>query len=245
MSTLARFDRVLRAPADLVGDAPHALHANAADLVAVTGVGAAAWGVVVGTYHGGWQLLLVPLKAPLLFLVPPALCLAALRAILAEDPADLPAPRLALAALVGAARAAVLCAATAPLVWLLYGLPFSYDAHLVGTVLLAAPGAAAGLWLTVQQLGPARLRWGPTLVALALLGATSMQTAWLLRPFLVHPGGSSALLRPLEDDGLVGVGGLLAGCAPTDAACLGVQRGRPTGLLHNVQEPFPTSEVTP
>jgi hypothetical protein len=228
---LARFDRVLRSPDDLVSDDPEQLRQNAADLVLVTLVGAAAWGLVVGSYTGGMQLLWAPIKAPLIFLLPLGVCLPALRALLADDPADLPAPRLASATLAGAARAAVLCAATAPLLWLLYGLPLGYEGSLLWTVALAAPPTAAGLSVVTRALDPSTQRLGAQLAGLTLLAVVTLQTSWMLRPFLAHPYREVTFLRPVEDDAFTSLAGAMAGCEAGSSTCAGLRRGQPAGVL--------------
>lgn len=227
---LARFDRVLRTPDDLVSDDPEQLRQNAADLVLVTLVGAAAWGLVVGSYRGGLQLVWAPIKAPLIFLLPLGVCLPALRALLADDPSDLPAARLASATLAGAARAAVLCAATAPLLWLLYGLPLGYEGSLLWTVALAAPPTAAGMAVVTRALDPSSLRVGAQIAGLALLALVTLQTSWLLRPFLAHPQREVTFLRAVEDDAFTSIADAAWGCDAGEG-CEGLRRGQRAGLI--------------
>lgn len=126
--------------------------------------------------------------------------LPAVRALYQAFDAEVVWPQLAGAGLVAVARAAVLAAALAPALWLLYSLAPGYHAavaFMAGMLLLTGlPG-----FLTVARAAVGgRMRWAPALASLALIGATTAQTGWLLRPFIARPTAEVTLLRPIEGD---------------------------------------------
>ena len=193
--------------------------------------GAGLFGLAVGSYHGGWQLLYATIKMPLVLLVPLLVTLPALRALYAQPGRPVSTARAAMAGLVGTARVAVLSTALVPLLWLLFSLQAPYPLAILamagGLALVGLPGLAA----IGRSLAPDGAAGSPTRAAtLLLVGLTIPQTGWLLRPFVVLPGARLSLLQPvcqdvfhgLADHGLGRVRadeqGLPSNCAPQQGA---------------------------
>lgn len=208
---------VLRDPDALIdlADDREALGRVIPQLLLVAAVGAATFGLVIGSYRGGIQLVYAAVKMPFLLAIPVIVCLPAIRALYAACRVDAPYERLALASTVGMARTGLLAAALAPVVWLLYSVALDY--HLA-VLLLAGTLALAGLpgLLTVSRALPGRGegRLLATVASIAILGATTAQTGWLLRPFVARPNGEVAFLRPIEAD-------VASSLAATGAASVG------------------------
>ena len=82
MSVLSTCAAVLREPKTLVDTDPRrALEAHGPTLLGIIVVASAIFGVVVGTYRGGIQLLFAGTKLPLLWLLPLVVALPAMRAL--------------------------------------------------------------------------------------------------------------------------------------------------------------------
>jgi hypothetical protein len=226
MSALDLATRVLRAPLDLVSEDPDDLTRLAPGLVALCVGGIGLWAVVVGQYRGGLQLAYAPLKAPLLVLLPLAVCLPAIRAMFDRED-GLSHTRVALAGLVGAARLGLLAGALAPVLWLMLSLdPGYHDAVLAVAGSLAVAGLPA-LWTILTSLRRPETSPVAMAVALSLLGGVTAQTGWLLRPFVVRPTAEIALFRPMESDVASSLG------ATSDAArdVYGGWDAKPAGVL--------------
>jgi hypothetical protein len=170
-------------------------------LLAITLLAGAAFGLVLGSYRGGLQIFYAALKLPVLLLVPLLVCLPAVRALHETLVGPIEHAHVVLAALVGIARTALLAAAVAPVLWLLYSVRIDYHlAVLVMAGTLALAGALGG-WTMVQALPRGRRsRWLARLGSLLIVGAVSAQCGWLLRPFVVRPRADITLLRPIEGD---------------------------------------------
>jgi hypothetical protein len=207
-------DRVLRDPASLLSDDPDQLAAWGPSLALLTAAGAAVFGFTVGSWHGGLQALYAAIKAPLLLIVPLAVCLPALRALYDPWGTRLSPTRLALAGLAGMARAGLMSAAAAPVLWLLLGLQPWYPTAVLIVALTFGFAGLPGLATIATTLAPRRGSWLAAYGAILLLGATTAQTAWMLRPFIGRPGDDGAFLRPMENDVLHGL--LSSVVAPTE-----------------------------
>lgn len=193
-------DRVLRDPASLLSDDPDHLAADGPSLALLTAIGASIFGVTVGSWHGGLQMLYTGIKAPLLLFVPLAVCLPALRALFDPWGTRLSATRLALAGLTGSAIAGLMSAAAAPVLWLVLGLGPVYPVAVLTVAATMAFSGLPGLTTIARALAPARRSPFATLAAVLLLGAVTAQTGWVIRPFLARPGADLAFLRSLEND---------------------------------------------
>lgn len=195
--------RVLRDPLDVVDSTADkaSLAANAPRLLAIAAAGAAVFGAVAGSYRGGEQVVFAAVKMPFLLWIPVALTLPVVRALWASCEVEVPWSRVAVAGLVAMARTAVLAAALGPVLWLLYSLQPDY--HL--SVLLLAGTLAAvglpGLSVLARAMPAGGRRRGLAMAgSLFVLGLCTMQTGWLLRPFVARPAGEVAFLRPIEED---------------------------------------------
>lgn len=166
-----------------------ALPALARVLLATLAIGAAMFGVAVGSYRGGVQLAFAALKVPLVLIATAVVCAPTLTAVSRAlgRPASLTRDltllmtSLAIGALVLLALAPVLLAARAAEV--------DYHQAIVlasGCAALAAAAALATLWRGVRSRGP---RGAVTAIAVMALvfAAVGAQVSWTLRPFLVRP----------------------------------------------------------
>jgi hypothetical protein len=200
---------VLRHPDRLLdlADAPDAFARAAPKLVAIALLGAATFGIAVGSYRGGVQIAYAAVKMPLLLGIPLVVSLPAVRALYAACAVEAPWRRVAMAGLVGAARTAVLAAALGPVVWLPYSVTIDYHAAvllLCGALVVAG---APGLALVSRALpGRGEGRLLATVGSILVLGFTIAQTGWVLRPFIARPNAEVTLLRPVESDVLSAIG---------------------------------------
>lgn len=170
-------------------------------LLALAVVGAASFGAVVGSYRGGVQIVYAATKMPVLFVLPLLVALPAVYAMFTATGGKVDPRRLALAGLVGATRSAILAAAAGPAVWLVYASWLDYH---VAVLLLAAALVGVGLpglvVLGRAITAPVHRRWIAVGASLAVMGAVTAQTGWLLRPFIARPTAEVAFLRPIEAD---------------------------------------------
>lgn len=170
-------------------------------LLAIAAIGAGIFGAVIGSYRGGIQMAFAAVKMPVLLLVPVIVALPAANALWRGCGVEVNRRRLAIASLTGLARTGVLAAAASPILWLLFSVRLDYHAAVmlmsVTLVLVGLPGL-----LTVRMALPdgGPRRWIATLGALLVVGGVTMQTGWLLRPFLARPTADIAFLRPVQAD---------------------------------------------
>ncbi|MDP2310121.1 MAG: hypothetical protein Q8P18_29155 [Pseudomonadota bacterium] len=217
-SILTLTSQVLRDPQAVVSahDTPADLGWLAPRLLAISGVGAALFGAVVGSYRGGEQMIYAAMKLPILLWAPPLLALPAIHAAWRACDVDVSYRRLAIASLAGMARTGVLASALAPILWLPYSVQADYH---FSVLLFAAMLTLAGLpgLAALASAIPAggHRRWIAATGSLALVGLILAQTGWLLRPFVARPTTAVALFRPVEGD-------ILTGLAATTASSLGL-----------------------
>ncbi len=203
-SLLALTGVLLRNPESLAGsenelDTQARLIELAPKLLALTLIGGAAFGMVVGSYRGSIQVIYAGMKAPLLLLLPMLIGLPALRAFLAACELRLSWSRLALASLLAVARTAVLAASTSPVLWLYLSLTPDYHRAVLAMAGVLVMVGAPGLWTLMANL-PAggRNRALAHASALVVFGVLLAQTGWLLRPFVARPRAEVTLFRPIE-----------------------------------------------
>lgn len=188
-------------------------------LLGITVMGAAIFGLVIGSYRGELQYLYAAIKTPALLLLPVLIGLPAIRAFFGACELEIAWSRLALAALIAVARTAVLAAACGPVLWLYLSLhPDYHRAILAMSACLIAVGGP-GLWTLLRAL-PSGGRHRPlaSFASLVVLGVLLAQSGWLLRPFVVRPTAEVSFLRPIEAD-------VFSSLASTRRAAAGDYRG--------------------
>jgi hypothetical protein len=167
-------------------------------LLALTIGCAAVFGAVVGSYRGGVQIAFAAVKMPAVLLVPLLVALPATGALYRATGAEVDGTRLGVAGLVAVARTALVAAGLAPVLWLLYSFGIGYHLAVVvlaGLLVLAGvPGLA-----TVLRTMPGRAPLA-ALGAMVVLGVSTAQVGWVLRPFVARPTAQVTLLRPIEGD---------------------------------------------
>jgi len=201
-TTLTLITAALRSPLEVVDrlDTERTL-ANDGPVLLLTLFGAAAvFGAVVGGYRDATQALFAGIKMPVLLLVPLVVVLPALRALWGLCDVHVPYRRLAIATLVGATRTAVLAAALGPVLWLAWPLLDYHDAVLVFAAALGLAGLPGMMVVGEAVPRGGHQRWLATTGSLLLLGVATMQSGWMLRPFVARPSVEVTLVRPLEDD---------------------------------------------
>lgn len=210
----------LRSPKSVVDDATSDTQTAwlVPRLLLITAIGGAVFGGVVGAHHGGIQVLYAAIKMPLLFLVPLAVGLPAIRTLFASAETTPSWRRVAIAGLVGAARTGILAAAASPFLWLAWSI--FQDYHTAILVLAASLLVIGGQGLLTLRHALPTFRMAhlaPLGVAVVLMGLTTAQTGWVLRPFIARPTADITLLRPIESD----IGGALFRAARSAAGDYG------------------------
>jgi len=195
--------QVLRSPVELIDriEAEGSLSEEAPRLLALLVLGALVFGGVAGGFRGGLQVPFAAVKLPVLLLVPTVLVLPAVQGLWGLCDVDVSYRRLALAALTGGARMALLAAAAGPVLWLAFGVLGYHGSVLFFASLLAVCGLPGLLVVARAVPSGGRSRFVALVGSLALLGVATMQTGWMLRPFLLRPHADQAVfLRSVEDD---------------------------------------------
>lgn len=202
--------RLIREPAGLLDEAPGPLLPR---LAAITVVGAIAFGAAVGAQHSAVQAISSAGKLPLVMLVPPIVAMPALAALAHALGLTLPLPRATTAALVSVARIAVFAAAMGPALWFLDTLADSYRVTVLSSVAALGVCGLIGMGpLLAAPLGDGELRrFVVAAGTVAVFGAVSGQTAWLLRPLVLRPELSFVLFEFPESDVFTEIGRRLVG----------------------------------
>lgn len=224
---------LLRQPEQLLSDASDDAERDrlallAPQLLGITLIGAAIFGLVIGSYRGELQYLYAAVKTPALLLLPVLIGLPAIRAFHGACELDVSWSRLGLAALIAVARTAVLAAASGPVLWLYLSIQPDYHRAILALSSCLLVVGGPGLWTLIRAL-PAGGRSRPlaTFASLAVVGVLLAQSGWLLRPFVVRPRAEVTFLRPIEAD-------VFSSLASTRRAANGEYRGwtaRSGGLL--------------
>jgi hypothetical protein len=208
--------RLLREPRRVVeeGDDPSSFAAIVPRLLGVTAVGLGVLGAVVGAQSGALQLVFAAVKTPMLVLLPTLVALPAVRALWRCSDVDVTYRRLALAALAGTARSAVLAAGLAPIYWFVVSLGAPYHAHvLLFSATILAVGLP-GLWTLGAAIPPGgRRRLLAAAGSVMVVGVLLAQTGWVLRPFVARPQGEVAFLRAIEEDVFTSLAATVASAA--------------------------------
>ena len=183
------------------GDPRATLQTHGTALLGITIASAAVLGAVVGSYRGGVQLAYAAIKTPVLWLLPVVVALPAVHALYRVFGIAVDYGQVALAALVGTARAALVLGVASPALWL--ALSIHIDYHRAIVALCAALVLAGGLGLyTIAAILPGHgaRKVGAHVLAVAAMGVVLAQGGWVLRPFIARPRADVAFLRPVESN---------------------------------------------
>ena len=203
MIDVALLNRLLRAPAEVALDCRNdrdvvPIARNA--LVAIA-AGAALFGAIVGSWHGGPQIAFAALKMPLVMLGTLILCAPAFYGVAAVFGRPWRFRAVVSLALVAGARFSLVLLAAAPALWLTINLGAPYHAIKLVAALAYALAGLAALALLVRGLGDGP---GKKLTITVFMGIFLMvggQTAWILRPYLGTPGHPEIALFTREREG--------------------------------------------
>lgn len=176
-------------------------------------------GAILGTYTGGWQIVYVSFKLPLLMLLTLAVCFSSFWVWGQYFQTSMTGNQVATLALSSIATTSLLLLGLCPLLWLVMGdgvtpthslsiQEFHY--HRAILILCATFGIAAvgglrvlvkGVTTIVSQTGSiAKGRW-MAMTWVAMYGFVGLQMSWILRPYLFHPwanGRPLTFLRGIE-----------------------------------------------
>lgn len=163
--------------------------------------GAAAFGLVLGSLHDAHFVLSSALKLPLVLVLPLAVVAPTLHWLHAAEGEPVPWSSLAARCATVIGRLGLFLFVPLPLVWMLWqGGPAHGDAVAVGALVFAWALAAAMYGVRLMPRS-----WGRRAIALPLLLAAFGQTAWLLRPWVGHPGDEFTWLLPPQGQFVHGV----------------------------------------
>ncbi|MEM6989469.1 MAG: hypothetical protein AAF721_03195 [Myxococcota bacterium] len=232
--TLDTCARLLREPTSLGrGDPKSTLETHGPVLLGITVVSAAVFGGVVGSYRGGVQLAFAAIKLPMLWMLPLLVALPAVRALHRLCGVGVTYGQVALASLVGTARAALALAVASPALWLLYSVDVDYHIAILALCGSLLAAGAVGLVTTARILpGQGANKTAASALALAAMGVVFAQSGWVLRPFVARPRADVAFLRPVESN-------VFASLAASWRSARGDYRGwdaRAEGLLAKPEE---------
>jgi hypothetical protein len=149
--------------------------------------GGAAFGAIVGSFRGGWQILFAAVKLPLAVLTALAVCVPAFHALAAVFGRPWRMRAVVALVLAASARASLWLLALTPPLWLAYDLGIGY--HAAALVAATAYGIAglAALGVIFRGLGDGGWRLTTLACFAAVFLAAAGQTSWALRPYLVRP----------------------------------------------------------
>lgn len=191
LSTLLRHpDRLAE---DLAGGHRLSLHTRAA-LSAVL-FGGACFGAVVGSHRGGIQLLYAAIKLPLTLLVVLILTAPAVYGLSAALDRPLPFARISAAILATCARSAMVMLACAPALALGMGLGLDYHDVAFACIVVFGLAALAGYVVLHRVLSVRGSAFSALLLCVAVQAVVTVQTAWVLRPWIVRPTSDVVFVR--------------------------------------------------
>jgi hypothetical protein len=204
-------DRILRSPGDLAKDlrADRGAREIAKVSLLAVGAGATMFGAVIGTFHGGAQIVFSAVKMPLALLGALIVAAPAFFAFAAACGRYWPPRSLFALALIAGARAALVLFAAAPVFGLLINLNAPYDVIKLAAALVYVLAGLSALLALLSGLGPEKgraLAVGGFAVVFLLGGA---QSAWLLRPYLCEPTDTTplAFIKHRTEGGVAGAVG--------------------------------------
>jgi hypothetical protein len=158
-------------------------------LIATIAIGAALFGVAIGSYRGGVQIAYAAIKIPIALLVTAVVCAPTLSAVSLALGRPVSLVRDLALLVTSLATGALVLLAEAPLVLAARATDLGYHRTILAASLCAAVAALASvqtLRLGVQARGGRGV--GTVLAVVALVfGLVGAQVSWTLRPFLVRP----------------------------------------------------------
>jgi hypothetical protein len=200
-------DRLLRSPRDVAEDCreERGTAAIARTALLVIAVGAAVFGAIVGSWHGGSQVLFAALKLPMVSLATLALCAPAFFALAHVFGRPWPVRAVVSFMLAAGARLSLVLLASAPAIWLVINLGASYDLVKLLAALAYGLAGLTAVALLVQGLGGERGRLPIVVAFVGIFLMAGGQTAWVLRPFIGMPDRARAttLFTRQREGGLV------------------------------------------
>ncbi|MCA9520779.1 MAG: hypothetical protein KC609_07395 [Myxococcales bacterium] len=169
-------------------------------------------GAILGSYAGGWHILYVALKVPLLLLLSLTICYLGFWVSALYVGLDLLPGQVATLCVGSMAITAIVLLGLAPLLWLVIPSQTSETSyHLIALTLVAIFGVAGlvGTWQLIRGLrvlaAPSQHSrragvWTLALGWIALYAVVGSQLAWVLRPWLLHPWtrGGLPFIRDLD-----------------------------------------------
>jgi hypothetical protein len=191
----AILDRLLRAPKEIAEDC-RAERGSAevarASLIAIA-VGAALFGVVVGSWRGGWQVAFAALKLPLVSMGTLAVCAPAFYVLAQVFGRPWPLRAVVSVMLAAGARLSLVLLAASPVLWLVINLGASYPLVKLLAALAYGLAGTAALALLVRGIGAERGRAAIVSIFSCVFLLTGGQVAWVLRPYIGLPDKTQAV----------------------------------------------------
>ena len=179
-------------------------------LIVTTVLSAGVFGVAVGLFRPGWQVVASGIKLPLLLLVTAALATPAMTGVRLAlgQPARFRDDVLLVLATV--ALVSLGLAAFAPVMLLAVQWSASYHQVVLLAVVLCGLSGGGGLIYFLNNISNGG-RFSPVLalVSLAVFSMVGTQLAWTLRPFVARPRAGFEWVRPLEGSFVDAVSGSL------------------------------------
>lgn len=191
-------------------------------LLSITLVGMLLVGGILGTYTGGWQIVYVACKLPLLLLLTLAVCHCSFWTWGQYFRTRLKASQVAALTLASIATMSLLVLGLSPFIWLAMGdgmssllkltqtaQEFHYNRAVITLVVAFGIAGLGGVHVLYQGLQkilskPSERTGGTQLMAciwIGMYGFVGLQMSWLLRPYLFHPwanGRPLTLLREID-----------------------------------------------
>lgn len=158
-------------------------------LVATIAIGAALFGIAIGSYRGGVQIAYAAIKLPLVLLVTAVVCAPTLSAVSFALGRRVSLMRDLTLLVTSLATGALVLLAEAPLILAARAAELGYHRTILAASVCAAVAALASvqtLRLGVQGRGGHRVGIAIAVVAV-VFGLVGAQVSWTLRPFLVRP----------------------------------------------------------
>ena len=169
-------------------------------LILTTAISAAVFGVAMGLFRPGWQVLSSAVKFPAFLLITAAVATPAITGVRAALGQARQFRKDVFLVLTTMALVGLTLAACAPILLLAVQWGASYHTVVTLTVALCAVAGAGGgtFFLNNLSYDEARASTVLALVTLLVFSSVGCQLAWTLRPFIARPRASFEWLRPLE-----------------------------------------------